>query len=527
MVNGVADNGGMMPGGGYDDPQTPNDPKKPRPPAFVRQPLGTVATIQPPGPSTEASAAPPPTSAKPAPSPSPTPAPAAAASAVPVGNGGGMLPDNVSAPPAGQNALTGVMQAPGARQQPLDAAAGYSAMESSMGPRPTWETLPDQQKHHGFRKALDYIGSAALGAYTANPMAGMGLYRTLSRAPLQDAQEKFDSQSEQLKGGFDRQMGMAKQQTAEDVASSREAMYQGRLEDDNRKILQYGQKITHYWKDSEGNWKGEQANGQIVDAVPPPDQREPSQTAGEKFDEQVRAREKEADRLGITGEDRKFYVTNGKLKEPGTSIHVPSADASEYEDWKKQFQQDNGRVPSAQEIANYRHPGSQKPGATTFKTTADIDKYSDAWYAKRRQQVRLEKSELRKNQDMDDVEKQREYGEIEKGYSQDAGDFERRKKDYYSAVQGGRAVSVDEQGKPVEGGGAPQAQPVPQGAPQPQKQPQASPAQNQQVKTASGKMVTIGQAVTVKGVAGKITGVRNGKPVFTPDSGEGAARGSL
>jgi hypothetical protein len=384
------------------------------PDASVRQPLGRVVPIQPE--QREAT----PTAAQ---------APSASQSRD-SDSGGGLMPNPSPVPAATTQdpGISKVLSAPVSRQQPLDAAKGYSDLMSSQnggllpnpsptphhgklrqaldaldaqryshfGGRPTWDTLPEEQKHHGWRKVLDYAAALALGAYTFNPMAGMGLYQRLSRGPLREAQEDYDATNQKLGAGFERQMAMAKQQTNEDKAEAMKSSYEGRLANSERKTTEYGQKIVRYFQDPSGNWKGEQANGDVVDAIPPAGQRAiETQTAGEKFDEVHRLRDKEADRIGLLpgSEERKYYMLNGKLREPGTSIHVPSAESEEYKDWKQSFFKDNGREPNAQDIQEYKHPTNRPPHSKdrgTFEVhwQSMFDRKEKVKDAKRKQIVR-------------------------------------------------------------------------------------------------------------------------------------------
>lgn len=179
------------------------------------------------------------------------------------------------------------------------------------------------------------------------------------------------------------------------------------------------------------------------------------QTKGESFEDVQRQREKEADRLGLQGDKRTSYIANGKVAEPGTHIHVPSAASEELHDWKEAFKTEHGREPNSEEISAFKHgksSGSQK----TFKDTAAIDKYSNDWYQKQRKVVLDEKAKVHSlNPDAagDDKQLQQEYARIEQEYKQRSDDFENQKKNWYTQVQGGKPVNVSE----PEGGGVPEA----------------------------------------------------------------------
>jgi hypothetical protein len=85
----------------------------------------------------------------------------------------------------------------------------------------------------------------------------------------------------------------------------------------------------------------------------------------------MRQREEDVKRLGLTGDEAKYYRANGKLKEPGTNIHVPSAAAEAFHDWKAAFQRDNGRAPNAQEISDYQH-GNKRPPQTKDRASFEL-----------------------------------------------------------------------------------------------------------------------------------------------------------
>lgn len=77
-------------------------------------------------------------------------------------------------------------------------------------------------------------------------------------------------------------------------------------------------------------------------------------------------RDSEVKRLGLTGNDAKFYRANGKLREPPptTNIRIPSEGFQQYEDWRSSFRRENGRAPNASEIAAYgRKSGNGAGGA--------------------------------------------------------------------------------------------------------------------------------------------------------------------
>jgi hypothetical protein len=162
-------------------------------------------------------------------------------------------------------------------------------------------------------------------------------------------------------------------------------------------------------------------------------------TKGEDLTELNKVREAEADRIGLKGEDRKYYVLNGKLKEPGntTHVHVPSAELERYQEWKAAFRKEYGRDPNAEEIREQKfdpnaHKGTEHP---TFRDKEAVDKYSDSWYQKERKAVDDEKRKVRlNNPNAKDADLQQEYKSIEAQYATRAANFENEKRKWYQDV---------------------------------------------------------------------------------------------
>jgi hypothetical protein len=371
-------------------------------------------------------------------------------------------------------------------------ARRYLEAQEKLGFEPTWDTLPNEKKHHGWHKFLDAAAAVATGVGTLNPMAGLGMYNTLSRAPLREAQADWESKAKQVGTGFDREMALAKQETGEDVAQAREAMYEGRLSDSERRAKEYGQKIVRYYQDPQGNWKGEQADGEIVDAVPPPAQK---QGAGDKLDEEYHAREHQADLMGLPqgSEDRKYFLANGKLKEPGTTIRVPSEASEAYRDWRAAFHRDNGRDPNAQEINDYRRGGANKPPHSKDRQTFELH-----WQTRFQQGEKVKDAKRRQAMQQYGATTPQGLSEMKtadhKAMEAELNQIEAEWNVQKQQLQNEKDTEADQYG--IYG--------------QPERQ----------IKTKSGKTVTLGARVKIAGKAGTITAVRNGKPVFTPDPGQ-------
>lgn len=118
-----------------------------------------------------------------------------------------------------------------------------------------------------------------------------------------------------------------------------------------------------------GSWHAVTVGGKKVAMTGPPDSwLKTPQGIDAQRDSEVR-------RLGLAGNDAKFYRANGKLREPSptTNIRIPSEGFQQYEDWRSTFKRDNGREPNASEIAEYgkkgRAGGSGSPGLA--KSLAD------------------------------------------------------------------------------------------------------------------------------------------------------------
>lgn len=275
--------------------------------------------------------------------------------------------------PANQDVLSGVVgqtQTNKPYQDPLDRAGYYSGKLQSMGAEPTWNTLPDEQKHHGVRKVLDYLGSIGAGLVSGSPLVGEETYDRMAQRPLRRAQDEYQAQAAPLEAGFKREIEQAKQQTSEEKAQGMEAMYQGRLATSEGLKDKYAKTITNRWQDANGNWKGQQADGTVVDTSPPTGQGRDD--AGDKLNKEYTAREHVADRLGLTGTARTDFVAGDKNPTRIQIPRQPSAESEEYGDWHAAFVRDNKREPSPDEIRNYRHPERQAPPHAKDRQTFEM-----------------------------------------------------------------------------------------------------------------------------------------------------------
>lgn len=409
--------------------------------------------------------------------------------------------------PANQDVLSGVVgqtQTNKPYQDPLDRAGYYSGKLQSMGAEPTWNTLPDEQKHHGVRKVLDYLGGIGAGLF-GGPEAGVNTYDALAQRPLVKAQREYGAQAAPLEAGFKREIEQAKQQTSEEKAQGMEAMYQGRLATSEGLKDKYAKTITNRWQDANGNWKGQQADGTVVDTSPPTGQGRDD--AGDKLNKEYTAREHEADRLGLTGTARTDFVAGDKNPTRIQMPRQPSAESEEYGDWQKQFTQDNGRPPSAQEIQNYRHPERNGPGHAKDRQT-----FEDHW------QKQFDNFQRVKQAKRNAIIKQ--YGMDKPGNSlsnDDSATFkqaldmvEAESEPEKQRLQGEKDAEAEQYGVYNKQPGASQAPPVGQVKPQPTATPQSG--GGQQFQTSKG-VFTKNQQVNVGGKMQYVVGVgASGKP---------------
>lgn len=307
------------------------------------------------------------------------------------------------------------------------------------------------------------------------------------------------------KGAVNGQYSRDEQQRQRDVAADQSRIKS--FEDENKEA-------TDEFKNKQGAWKDqfEVAKNQDTDAVRDETNRirddrakeikdKDEKTGNLKDPKQQRAdRTKAADDLKLPpGNARNSYILTGKYPDDPTTQQK----LKDYEARTAVMKERADKVGAAR-------------NAATFKDTASIDKYSDQWYEKQREQVRKDKKDALANAGGDAKKAQDDYAEIEKAYNDLTKEFENRKKQWYDQVKSGKPVSVQE---PV-GGGVPDVQsdtgvavpagvdskgrplpaipnaaaPVRGGAPaaNPPATPQATPAAQPQLTPMQDKAVTIG-----------------------------------
>lgn len=135
--------------------------------------------------------------------------------------------------------------------------------------------------------------------------------------------------------------------------------------------------------------------------------------------------------LGLTGEALQRYSLYG---DKSSMDEVNAGKAKNAED-RIGLQNDRNKMEQDKIDA------AKAKNATTFKDSAAIDKYSDQWYLKQRDQVRKDKAEALKNAGGKDVP-QDEYTSIEAAYKQRTQEFENRKQQWYGQVNSGKPVTV-------------------------------------------------------------------------------------
>lgn len=136
--------------------------------------------------------------------------------------------------------------------------------------------------------------------------------------------------------------------------------------------------------------------------------------------------------LGLQGEALQRYSLYG---DKSSMDDVNAAKAKNAED-RLGIQNEKNRMEQ-EKIDN-----AKAKNTATFKDQASIDKYSDQWYLKQRDQVRKEKGDALKNAGGDAEKAQGDYAEIEKSYQQRQQEFENRKQQWYGQVKSGKPVTV-------------------------------------------------------------------------------------
>lgn len=128
-------------------------------------------------------------------------------------------------------------------------------------------------------------------------------------------------------------------------------------------------------KNPMGSWHATTVEGKPIAMTSPPDSW--LKTPQGKIAATTAEREQMARSIGAKpgGEDYKYIMANGKLREPNpnpvTNIRIPSAESETYNDWKRSL----GHPPSAQEIIEYKRGngrGGAGGGQPTNKQVSDL-----------------------------------------------------------------------------------------------------------------------------------------------------------
>jgi len=133
-----------------------------------------------------------------------------------------------------------------------------------------------------------------------------------------------------------------------------------------------------------GTWHATSVGGKPIALQGPPDKwaKSPAGIAAQ--------RDADVTRMGLTGDDAKFYRANGKLKESSpTSIRIPSEGVQALSEARAAWQRENpGKKPTLSDLREIRAAADGKADATGPKTRgtpgqfADLDKQTAAAYAK-------------------------------------------------------------------------------------------------------------------------------------------------
>ena len=143
---------------------------------------------------------------------------------------------------------------------------------------------------------------------------------------------------------------------------------------------------------------------------------ERDRAAAGKSEDPIGQRIKEADRIGLKGEERKYYLANGKLKE------ATDRQPTELEEWRAAFRQQYGREPNADEIANRKSRNASKADQIEKDKETELSKAED------KATKRIEKAQqLYKFQPKQlEAEKQAAYADLEKDKQRIQSSYETR-----------------------------------------------------------------------------------------------------
>jgi hypothetical protein len=254
-----------------------------------------------------------------------------------------------------------------------------------------------------------------------------------------------------------------------------------------------------------GTWSARTIGGQKI-AVQAPDRftKSPAGISAQ--------READVKRLGLKGDEAKYYRANGKLKEPTatTNVHIPSAESQEYNDWKKQFTQETGHAPTAADTQTYRHGGAGKGTKVRMGTPAQfsqLDKDTQAQYTKAEADYRVAAANAQT-----DEERAAALADLNVSKTKIGADHSDRLRDL------GGIPAEDSQrsgGNAAPAPAAPPSQPAPKpaaSAPAAQAPPQTAP----QTAKVGNKTLKVGDPVQLPdGSQGIVTGInpQTGKPI--------------
>lgn len=416
--------------------------------------------------------------------------------------------------------LTKALSVPTGTQSTIGQEKLTATSQMAQGPRPT-DPNAVAGAHHGWRKAADVLAGLGLGALTMNPVAGLGMYEHLNRAPLRKAQSKFDAQD----ATYNRNMTNLKTIEAGEQGEARIGALQGRLagltaERDARaqQLKEQGQKFVAGSEQEDPNsptgWTAQTLGGERKPFTPAGSQK---QTDAEKHAAIMKQREQDVKELGLTGDDAKYYRANGKLREPGTNIHVPSAEASEYQDWKAAYKRENGKDPDAKAIESYKRGQKTDTSKVPYMRSAEAfrdhyDNQQHGEYAVLQKEYDAARAKaVKENKDDGQDAINKAVGALDADFAQRKSKIDDKKSADADAL--GQAVQPSDYSYMGGGGAKPAAAPV---AAQPQvaKPAPAAPAAEPHAKDSKGNTYKVGDSVMHKGVRKKVTGIENGKLIL-------------
>lgn len=328
----------------------------------------------------------------------------------------------------------------------------------------------------------------------------------------QVVQNVLNRPAQQAQAGWTRQEAPLKQQLANDQAQDAQTQrtYQGQRQAANDAALNeqrrehaedYAAHATQRDaaivpqslhpvdpKNPLGEWQGTDVKGRVANNLGPPAQWLNS-PAGKAAQAEATISSARAAGHPFTPEQEQVVRSGGKLtvKNP-TNIHVPSAEAQKYQDWKTQFQKDNQRPPNAAEIAGFGHTQS---GALSKSLSDRIEATKGAAFSKAQDLFNA------------GINKPDEYqGDLQSAQDE----YEHRIEDATGQPVPHVQITVDPKTGAVNWGGNQPAQPSQgqqtppaQAAPVPQQAPQST-------KVSSGQTVKIGDPITLNGRTGKVAG---------------------